>query len=143
MTTTTSSSVATPSRARKPRAQKADPVTSVVAEETAAEGSREPAATEQDNADADTSGEPVPMQPARPGRPNGSTGISKSDKVLKLLRSRHGATVPAIMEATTWQAHTVRGFLSGTIKKRLKLDLTSEVGKDGVRRYKVASAHAS
>ena len=76
------------------------------------------------------------MQPARPGRPNGSTGISKSDKVLKLLRSRHGATVPAIMEATTWQAHTVRGFLSGTIKKRLKLDLTSEVGKDVVRRIR-------
>lgn len=63
--------------------------------------------------------------------------MTKVEKVLKLLRTKTGVTVPAIMEATDWQAHSVRGFLSGTVKKRMKLELTSEVGKDGTRRYRV------
>ena len=63
---------------------------------------------------------------------------SKSDLVLKKLRTPKGATVAQLIEATGWQAHTVRGFLSGTVRKKLGLTLTSDVGKDGVRRYRVA-----
>ena len=58
--------------------------------------------------------------------------------MLKLLRGSKGASIQAMMEATGWQAHSVRGFLSATVKKKLELTLASETGKDGVRRYKVA-----
>jgi hypothetical protein len=63
--------------------------------------------------------------------------VTKTDSVLKLLRSTKGATVAAMMEATGWQAHSVRGFLSGAAKKKLGLAVVSEIGKDGTRRYRV------
>ena len=65
-----------------------------------------------------------------------------SSLVLKKLRTPGGATLPMLMEETGWQAHSVRGFLSGTVRKRLGLDLTSTIGKDGVRRYRVAAVQA-
>ena len=65
---------------------------------------------------------------------------SKSDVVLKKLRSARGVTVGQIMEATGWQAHSVRGFLSAVVRKKLGLTLTSEIGKDGQRRYRVVDA---
>lgn len=69
----------------------------------------------------------------------GRQKATKSDAVLKLLRSSKGATIAAMMEATGWQAHSVRGFLSGTVKKKLGLNVESETGKDGTRRYRVIS----
>ncbi|MFD1987437.1 DUF3489 domain-containing protein [Mesorhizobium newzealandense] len=62
---------------------------------------------------------------------------TKTDIVLKKLRLAKGSTLEALIEATGWQAHSVRGFLSGTVKKKLGLSLLSEVGKDGVRRYRL------
>ena len=62
---------------------------------------------------------------------------SKSEAVIRMLKSGKGATVAAMMEATGWQAHSVRGFLSGTVKKKMGLAISSEAGKDGVRRYRV------
>jgi hypothetical protein len=63
---------------------------------------------------------------------------SKQDRVLAMLRSKSGATVAAIMEATGWQRHSVRGFFSGVIRKRLNLDLTAD-GDGEKRTYRVGS----
>ncbi|MER8828577.1 DUF3489 domain-containing protein [Mesorhizobium sp. M0938] len=64
---------------------------------------------------------------------------TKTDIVLKKLRLAKGATLQALIEATGWQPHPVRGFLSGTVKKKLGLPLVSEIGKDGVRHYRLDS----
>ncbi len=59
---------------------------------------------------------------------------TKSATVLALLRRAGGATLTELMSATGWQAHSVRGFLSGTVRKRLNLTLQSKA-TDSVRRY--------
>lgn len=63
---------------------------------------------------------------------------TKAASVLALLRSKRGASIEEMTRATGWQAHSVRGFLSGTVKKRMGLALDSEVDKSGIRRYRIA-----
>ena len=62
---------------------------------------------------------------------------SKSAKVLDLLKRPDGATLKEIMKATGWQAHSVRGFLSGAVGKKLGLTVVSAKGEDGERTYSV------
>jgi Protein of unknown function (DUF3489) len=61
---------------------------------------------------------------------------SKQDRVIAMLRRREGATLAALVKATSWQPHSIRGFLAGTIRKKLKLSLISEK-LDGVRTYRI------
>lgn len=58
---------------------------------------------------------------------------------MELLGRNEGVTIADLMAASNWQAHSVRGFLSGTLKKKLGLQLTSEVDPDGVRRYRAVA----
>ena len=67
-------------------------------------------------------------------------GISKLDTLVKLLRQPNGATIRELAAATTWQAHSVRGALAGTLKKKGH-SITSDV-VEGVRRYRIAEAQA-
>jgi hypothetical protein len=57
---------------------------------------------------------------------------------LELLGRSHGACAEELQAATVWQAHSVRGFLSGTVKNKLGLTLISDRPSDGPRRYRVA-----
>ena len=68
---------------------------------------------------------------------------SKQDLVIEMLTRKSGVTIEAVVAKTGWQPHSVRGFFSGLVKKKLKLPLVSEVGKDGVRRYHIALAASS
>lgn len=62
---------------------------------------------------------------------------SKGAQVLCLLRRDGGASIEEMMAASGWQAHSVRGFLSGALKKKLGLEVTSSRDESGNRRYRV------
>jgi len=53
------------------------------------------------------------------------------------MKQPDGATLKAIMEATNWQAHSVRGFISGTLNKKMHLTVVSTKGEDGERIYSI------
>lgn len=69
--------------------------------------------------------------------PTTSAPISKAATVLSLLRRTGGVSIVDIQKSTDWQPHSVRGFLSGTVKKKMGLKLTSTKIK-GVRTYRIA-----
>jgi hypothetical protein len=74
---------------------------------------------------------------AEKSRSRAVPGGTKQEAVLALLRQPSGATIDAMMKASGWQQHSVRGFLTGVVKKRLKLKLGS-AKVDGVRVYRIA-----
>jgi len=63
---------------------------------------------------------------------------SKKAIVLDMLKRPDGATLADIMSATAWQAHSCRGFISGSLGKKMGLTVESFKRPDGVRAYKVA-----
>ena len=66
---------------------------------------------------------------------------TKSAVILQLLGRDTGATVTELAAAAGWQDHSIRGFMSGTLKKRRGLNVTSQI-IDGVRHYKIRVAGA-
>ncbi|WP_374406291.1 DUF3489 domain-containing protein [Pelagerythrobacter sp.] len=66
-----------------------------------------------------------------------SKRATKSGAVIKLLSRPRGATIEEMMKATGWQAHSVRGFLAGTVKKKQGRPVTSEADDRG-RIYRIA-----
>jgi hypothetical protein len=92
----------------------------------------EPASPNQDNA-----------EPAKPhGLPPAPRSGSKGLAILTLLRREQGATLAEMQAATGWQAHSVRGYLSGTLKKKQDLTIISAKAEDGSRCYRIGAAKA-
>jgi len=72
-------------------------------------------------------------------KPKAARDGSKTAKILDLLQRPGGATSKELMKATGWLPHSVRGFLSGTVRKKMGLTVTSTKGEDGQRSYSVES----
>lgn len=89
---------------------------------------------------------PIPANPRRP-RPEPAKALarpaSKKARVIELLQRPSGATLKEIMEATGWQAHSVRGFISGNLLKKAALQVTSTRRSDGERVYQLSRGAAS
>ena len=75
--------------------------------------------------------------PAKGAAPTAREG-SKKAQVLELLRRPKGATLADIMAATGWQKHSVRGFLSGALGKKMGLTVESIKNPEGARSYRLA-----
>jgi Protein of unknown function (DUF3489) len=75
------------------------------------------------------------------GRPENVNSGSKQSRVIAMLQSPAGATIAAVMKATGWQPHSVRDFLAGVVRKRLKLELGS-TKVDGNRVYQITKGDA-
>jgi hypothetical protein len=82
-------------------------------------------------------GDKPPKPPARRTRT-----VSKQAGVIDMLRRGQGASVSAIMKATGWQPHSVRGFLAGVVRKKLGLSLVSEKSGDE-RLYRIVAGKTS
>jgi uncharacterized protein DUF3489 len=67
---------------------------------------------------------------------------TKQSAAIDMLRAPGGATIAALTKATGWQSHSVRGFLAGVVRKRLKLDLKSAV-VEGIRIYQILDEYGT
>ena len=81
---------------------------------------------------------PLPVGTASGAPPRTRAG-TKNAQVVAMLRDRAETTIAAIMAATGWQQHSVRGFLAGVIRKKLGLNLVSEP-REGGRVYRIVDA---
>ena len=75
-------------------------------------------------------------------KPAARPAATKHARIIAMLRTPAGATIAAIMTATDWQQHSVRGFLAGVIRKKLGLNLVSEQTDKG-RVYRIKDGKAS
>jgi hypothetical protein len=81
----------------------------------------------------------VPETPVGHAEKKGFREGSKTGIIIALMKQPHGTTLKAVIEATGWQAHSVRGFISGTLGKKLGLAVTSAKGETGERAYYIRS----
>ena len=100
-------------------------------EKTAAESKR----PRRQRSTSSSTATPPPAAAAEASRP-----ASKQAQVIALLRRPEGATLEALMEATGWRRHTVRGAISGALKKKLGLAVAAETAPGRGRVYRIAGA---
>ena len=76
-------------------------------------------------------------KPAKIDVPLSEGRVPKQELVLTLLSRSVGVSIEEMMQATDWQQHSVRGFLAGTVKKKLGFTLTSSKVAGGPRQYRI------
>jgi len=79
---------------------------------------------------------PTRLPAPEPAKPKQRAG-TKQAMLIAMLRAPDGATIAEITKATNWQSHTARGAMSGALKKRLGLTITSEKLDDRGRVYRI------
>jgi Protein of unknown function (DUF3489) len=85
---------------------------------------------------------PAPRKRSAAASPRPEAGPdTKHARIIAMLRKPTGATIAAIMAATEWQQHSVRGFLAGVVRKKLGLNLVSEQTEKG-RVYRIKDGKA-
>jgi hypothetical protein len=121
--------------------------------QTGATAARKPATKAKDAAKPKTTKSSAKAKPASPAKkahktvgkavpkpaPKAASARDGSKKatVLALLQRKNGATLAEIMKATLWQAHSVRGFISGALGKNMGLTVNSAKRQDGERVYSI------
>ena len=98
--------------------------------------------TTSEESAADTRSTSATPHKRRPAVGKNAPTRTRADTVIALLKRRRGATINQLMEATGWQAHSVRGFLSGTLRKRMGLTVISGKTANGERRYHIDGGKA-
>ena len=78
---------------------------------------------------------PAKKAPKSAKKATGARNGSKTATILEMLKRPGGATAKELLKATGWQPHSLRGFLSGTVGKKLGLTVTSLKSEDGERTY--------
>ena len=74
---------------------------------------------------------------SKAAKEKGAREGSKTETILELLKRPGGATSKELLKVTGWQPHSLRGFISGTLGKKMGLAVTSAKGEDGERSYSV------
>jgi len=86
--------------------------------------------------------EPAAHQQPQPASQSTTRHQSKKAHIIAMLRAPSGATIEAMARTAKWQPHSVRGFLSGVVRKKLGLTLVSADGENG-RVYRITDRTAS
>ncbi|MEI7464276.1 MAG: DUF3489 domain-containing protein [Burkholderiales bacterium] len=79
----------------------------------------------------------LPIGPPTQAEP---IGTSKQARLITMLKASSGATLEQMMTLTGWQAHTVRGAISGVLRKRLGLNVVCDAAGSEVRRYRIVGS---
>jgi hypothetical protein len=86
---------------------------------------------------------PAPRKRSAAASPRPAAGrVTKHTRIIAMLGKPTGATIAAIMAATDWQQHSVRGFLAGVVRKKLGLNLVSDRTDKG-RVYRIKDGKAA
>ena len=113
-----------------PKLSKSEPVTSV---RTSTRSAARPAARR-------LAPKPRTTRKLASGAKDSPTPGTKTARLIALLNRKEGATIGDLTKAMSWQPHSVRGAISGTLKKKLGLAVTSENVEGRGRVYRIASA---
>ncbi len=82
---------------------------------------------------------PAAETTAAPAKTPRTRENSKQAQMIELLKRPDGATLNQLVEATGWQAHTVRGAMAGALKKKLSLNIVSEKNDGHERKYRITT----